>query len=43
MDEVRSIAILMANLNGMKNKLPMVSDMAPACRTLKTHPGWGIA
>ena len=27
----------------MKNKSPNVSDMAPACRTLKTHPGWCIA
>ena len=43
MNEARDVAIFMANLDGMKNKSPMVSGMAPACMTLKTHPGWGIA
>lgn len=43
MNEARAVAILMANLNGARNKPSMVSDIALACRTLKMHPEWGIA
>lgn len=42
MNEEKAIAILLANLKGPKNKPSKISDIASACRVLKSSTKWGF-